>query len=110
MDLHKIAEKSDQRLSKRFGYNVADIDRNLSLLLHGNSVEVGKRTACGKTDATAYSYREWEVLIKKMQSCGYVISITPVKHKNAYATLNGGFWSSEIYEIQADPNPPAVSP
>ena len=109
MDLHKIAEKSDARLSKRLGYDVETIERNLSLLLHGNSVEVGKRTSCGKTDATVYLYREWVSLVKKMQSCGYSISITPVKHKNAYATSKGGFWSSEIYEIQADPQPPAGS-
>lgn len=110
MDLYKIAEKSDKRLSKRFGYDVKDIERDLSRLLHGNLVEVGKRTACGKTDATAYSYREWVSLIKKMQSCGYSISITPVKHKNAYATSKGGFWSSEVYEIQADPQSPRRCP
>ena len=110
MDLHKIAEKADQRLSKRFNYAVTDIERDLSRLLHGNSVEVGKRTSCGKTDATVYSYREWISIIKKIQSCGYSISIAPVKHKNAYATSKGGFWSSEIYEIQADPQPPAGSP
>lgn len=103
MDLCKIAQKADERLSKRFGYRVSDTETNLMHLLHGLKVEVGRRNSCGKTDPTMYVHREWLALVKKMQLAGYVISVEPVKHKNSYATIAGGFWASEIYEVQQDP-------
>ena len=73
MDLHKIAEKSDARLSKRLGYDVETIERNLSLLLHGNSVEVGKRTSCGRlTQQSTYIVSGF--LLSKKCSLAHTIS------------------------------------
>jgi len=102
-DICKFAEKCDERLSKRFGYQFTSISRDALMLLHGNSVEVGARRSCGKTDQTAHIYSEWMKLVSLMKKIGFKIKEERVKHKNSYATLGGGFWESTIFSVEADP-------
>ena len=108
-DLCKFAENCDERLSKRFKYTFTDISRDAIRLLHGNSVEVGARRSCGKTDSTAYIFSEWMKLILLMKKHGFKIKEERVMHKNEYATLHGGFWESTVFSIESD-SPPAGSP
>lgn len=97
--LRDLARKCDERLSVRAGYNTHDTFNALdSLLVHG-SVEVGYRQACGTTDPTQHTYREWVKVLKAAAKAGLVVAVAPVKHGNAWATKCGGFWSSSVYTI-----------
>lgn len=102
--LRVIAEKSDAALSKRAGYKTTDISTALHSLLKHGCVEVGYRQSCGKTDPTAYMYREWAKLLKAAEKGGLRIAVDPVKHGNSWATKSGGFWSSAIYALPKTPN------
>lgn len=102
--LRVVAEKSDEALSKRAGYEKTDISTALHSLITRGRVEVGYRQACGKTDPTLFAYREWAKLLKAAEKNGLRIAVEPVKHGNAYATSKGGFWSSAIYTLPLTPN------
>jgi hypothetical protein len=69
-------------------------------LLAGRAVEVGYRSTCGSKDNTHKEYEIFYKLIKSLRSQGVSIRETPVKHGNAYATNNGGFWNSTIFEVE----------
>ena len=97
--LFAIAKKSDEALSCRLGYETTAISTALTHLIERGCVEVGYRSSCGRTDPTAYIYREWQKILKAAQKAGLGISAAPVKHGNAYATSKGGFWSSSVYSL-----------
>ncbi len=101
--LHAMAAKSDAALSKRAGYETTGISTALHSLLKHGRVEVGYRQSCGKTDPTAYMYREWVKLLKAAEKSGLRIAVEPVKHGNSWATKSGGFWSSAIYALPETP-------
>lgn len=95
-------EKSDVRLSKRTssGWNGKQIFSYVEVLDMTGRVEVGYRACCGCTHFTSYVYDEWKKICKRLIADGNDISTESVKHKNAYATINGGFWNSEIYRVK----------
>lgn len=97
--LTDLSIKSDERLSKRYGYACSNTATALHTLFLKGSVEVGYRQSCGRTDPTTYIYREWVKIIKAVEKAGILVRVDPVKHGNAYATMKGGFWSSAIYSI-----------
>lgn len=69
-------------------------------LLERGRVEVGGRASCGGApDATWILFTAWTDVVQKANSLGISISITPVKHGNAWATKARGFWQSNIYEL-----------
>lgn len=67
-------------------------------------VEVGGRSTCGagKVDPTWKFFTSWNEVVKKANSMGFDILIERVKHENRWATINGGFWHSNIYRIAAN--------
>lgn len=69
-------------------------------LIQGASVEVGYRSTCGTTHSTLKNFRVFKAFIKALRAQKIEVSETPVSNKNAYATINGGFWNSYIFEIQ----------
>ena len=95
--LIQIAKKSDAKLAKRLGYHVSYTEEAFRVLRMTGRVEVGARRACGRTDPSAHIAAEWVAWVKAARKAGAEISEEPVKHRNAYATLAGGFWSSVIY-------------
>lgn len=95
-----IIEKSDNKLNKILGWQDDPIRHFVDVLDIKKEVEVGFRSCSGSTDKTQIIYREWVSFIKKLKKNGIKISEESIKHKNAYATNNGGFWNSSIYRIQ----------
>ncbi|MDW3683056.1 hypothetical protein RA280_15125 [Cupriavidus sp. CV2] len=72
-------------------------------LLLRKRIEVGGRSSCGgPVDPTWRLFTSWNEVIKKANSVGLAIQITPVKHGNKSPTMAGGFWYSNIYEIGID--------
>lgn len=68
-------------------------------------VEVGGRASCGSScDPTWAFFTAWNEIIKKAQSLGHVIEVTPVKHANKSPTMAGGFWNSNIYRLPHGPD------
>lgn len=77
-----------------------DVKELLIELVAKNKIEVGYRQACGSgKHNTQKLYDKFDKSILKLQNKGYLISKESVKHKNAYATNNGGFWNSYIYRL-----------
>lgn len=68
-------------------------------LIAGKAVEVGYRATCGCTDQTLKDYRVFQKFIAALRYEGIEVRETLVKHGNGYATNNGGFWNSYIFEI-----------
>jgi hypothetical protein len=92
----KLTKRSKAWMIKLQGTMLAD---SAEQLIAGKSVEVGYRATCGCTDQTLKDYRVFQKFIAAMRSQGINVSETPVKHSNRYATNNGGFWNSYIFEI-----------
>ena len=69
-------------------------------LIEGKSVDVGYRATCGCTDKTRKDYNIFMKFIAAIKSQGIIVTQNPVKHGNAYATNNGGFWISYIFNIE----------
>ena len=68
-------------------------------LVEGEAVEVGYRSCCGVTHQTMKEFEMFRKLLKALKSQGVDVQETPVIHKNSYATSNGGFWNSFIFEV-----------
>jgi hypothetical protein len=92
-------ESIDNKINSWYGYDNNEMKRLIESLRRDGYVEVGWRTQCGSTDRTQKVYREWCKVIKMLSKDGIRLSEESVKHKNAYATNNGGFWNSIIYKI-----------
>lgn len=90
--------KKDILLDKRNGWDAKNLMK-YAVALTAGQVEVGWRETCGTTDMTMHTYREWVKVVSKLKKDGFVISEERVKHKNAYASNNGGFWNSIIYKV-----------
>lgn len=92
-------------LSKRSGGWVkkllkTQLKQEVERLMKGESVEVGYRSSCGGCkDQTMKDFELFSKLLKALKAQGIIVNTTTVKHKNAYASNNGGFWHSYIYEI-----------
>ena len=93
-------EGRDARINARFGYQSDTLARWYELLCKQGEVEVGWRECCGARSVTAYAYTEWRKVIKRLERAhGIKVTVERVKHKNAYASNNGGFWNSEIFRL-----------
>lgn len=92
--------KQDAALNKKLGWTRDSLTELMQTLTKTGRVEVGWRESCGTTDATMHTYRAWVKLIPKLHKDGLVLTEERVKHKNAYATNNGGFWNSIIYRLE----------
>lgn len=90
----------DAKLNARAGWGANHLAGHLHLLTEFGRVEVGWRSSCGSTDQTAHIKRAWDRVVAALGKDGFRISVTPVKHGNAYATCKGGFWNSNIYEMR----------
>lgn len=90
---------ADQRVNKIVGYEANSISDWVNKLIALEEVEVGYRARCGSAHSTHKAYREFLKIIKIMEKEGCVVLQQPVKHKNAYATINGGFWNSSIFKL-----------
>lgn len=97
--IRDFASKQDFLLNKKAGYDANDLRANLHLLTSQGRVEVGWRETCSSTDRTAHIHRAWQKVISKIEKEGISVHREPVKHKNAYASNNGGFWQSIIYSV-----------
>lgn len=92
--------KADARINARFGYQSDTLARWYELLCRQGEVEVGWRQCCGTRSVTAYAYQEWCRVVKRVERAkGIKVAVERVKHKNAYASNNGGFWNSEIFRL-----------
>lgn len=92
--------KEDTKLNKLVGWNANNIWDYFTKLIELGEVEVGYRSSCGRTDATMKTYESWLKFLKKFRQTGAIIEETSVKHGNAYATNNGGFWNSTIFTMK----------
>lgn len=91
--------KADAKLNAALGYNSNELAYWYGTLLKTGSVEVGWRECCGTRHSTAKARAEWLNIVKKLSRTGTKFDVQRVKHKNRYATINGGFWNSEIFTI-----------
>ena len=69
-------------------------------LLDGQAVEIGYRSSCSTTHSTMKTFEIFRNFLKALKAQGIEITETPVKHGNAYAGNNDGFWNSYIFEIK----------
>ena len=95
--------KEDEALNRRAGYTANELDYLIRTLQRNGRIEVGWRECCGKTDFTMHVHRAWCKVVKKIAKAGIVLTEERVKHKNAYATDHGGFWSSTVYTAPGAP-------
>ena len=78
-----------------------DLISFLNILHRDGEVEVGWRQTCGKgVEKTRLIFEAWNKVVKLLKKDGYLITEEPQQHKNAYATINGGFWQSTIYKLK----------
>ncbi|GEM_PF-2551938 len=96
---------ADQKINAKLGYQSNSLAGWYSTLTKTGSVEVGWRECCGSTHITMIIRREWVKVTKKMERAGMRLLVERVKHGNAYATNNGGFWQSEIFKLSPGVNP-----
>ena len=68
-------------------------------LIEGDSIEVGYRSTCGCVDQTMKDFEIFRKFLKALSAQGFTVEETSVKHKNSYATNNGGFWNSCIFKV-----------
>lgn len=98
------------KMSKKTKALVCKIDQKLKFNRFGQiterlfadyQIEIGYRLQCGtgKTDETVIEYRLWLKILRSLRNDGFVIIAKSVKHKNSWATNNGGFWNSTIYRL-----------
>lgn len=92
--------KEDIKLNKLYGWNTNQIKGYFKKLNDFGEVEVGFRSSCGVTDNTMKVYSVWLKIIKRFRQTGAVVTETRVKHRNAYASNNGGFWNSTIFTLK----------
>jgi hypothetical protein len=93
----ELSKRSESWLEKLKNTSLTD---EAQALLSGKAVEVGYRATCGSTHKTMKDYEVFKKFIKALKAQGLEVSEMPVKHGNAYATNNGGFWNSYIFEIE----------
>ena len=93
----ELSKRSGLWLEKLKNTNLAD---EAQALLNGKPVEVGYRATCGSTHKTMKDYDVFKKFIKALKAQDEEVSERLVKHGNAYATNNGGFWNSYIFEIE----------
>lgn len=101
----KIQDKirqADLRMNKIQGWESNDVSSAINNLMHHGSFEVGYRSQCGSTHKSQKTYNEIVRIIALLRKEGFEISEESVKHKNAYATNNGGFWNSTIFTIKTN--------
>lgn len=91
---------ADKRLNLLVGYEANNIKNYIDSFIKNGSIEVGYRSSCGTTHSTMKTFSEFYKVIKMLRKEGLEITEESVKHKNAYATNNGGFWNSTIFKIQ----------
>ena len=66
-------------------------------------VEVGGRASCGPAKNPTWAFfTAWNEIVRKAQSLGFYIDVTPVKHANKSPTMAGGFWNSNIYKLNVE--------
>jgi hypothetical protein len=98
--IRAYAEKQDTLLHRHPMYLGELITGYLNTLIAKGSVEVGYRESCGPTHITLHTHRAWTKVVSRLRKSGFVIREENVKHKNRYATNNGGFWRSIIYTLE----------
>ena len=92
-------EAADAKINAKLGYPSNTLAAWWTTLTKTGSVEVGWRECCGSTHMTAKHRAEWLKIVKKLERAGVRLLVERVKHKNGYATNNGGFWNSEIFRL-----------
>jgi len=93
---------ADQKLNVLVGYNANNLTTSFNILFKYGSVELGYRSQCGATHSTMKTYREFCKILKLLKKDGFNFEEENVKHGNAYATNNGGFWNSTIFKLIKD--------
>ncbi len=94
-----LAAKLDAKLNAIQGYAANSLQGWLSTLLTRGWVEVGCRESCSSTHITMKIWREWVRVVARLKRDGWAVSEEAVKHGNAYAGNNGGFWNSTIFSV-----------
>lgn len=90
------AEESEQII---YGYSSNQIKRDFHKLINGESVEVGYRAGCGRTDRTHKIFKEWLKIVKSLRKDGFIIEEKNIIHANKSPTMAQGYWNSIIYLI-----------
>lgn len=96
----KYIKQQDERLDRGWHVPSKDLERYARNLIEFGMVEVGHRACCGSTHRTQKTHDAWIRVLKKIRKDGFVVKEEVQKHKNAYATNNGGFWNSTIYSTE----------
>ena len=100
--LQKYIATREKRLSDEPGPDVL-MPVFKKLLSHGR-IEVGGISTCGKyVDPSWRQFTAWNEIVTKAQKLGFKITVTRVQHKNKSPTTCGGWWESNIYEIEKTP-------
>ena len=98
--LLKFIATRDQRIAKTQPWSPTPLQDAFTALVSRGYVKVGGRASCGGTvDPTWTEFTLWNEVVRKAQSLGYEIEVTPVKHGNGWATKCGGFWDENEYRI-----------
>jgi hypothetical protein len=92
-------EAADQKMNEVQGYEANSISNYVNTLLQQGKVEVGYRAQCGATHSTQKVFRQFLKIVKLLQAEGFKVYQENVTHKNAYATNNGGFWNSIVFNL-----------
>lgn len=90
---------ADNKLNLLHGWESNSIQTYIDDFFKNSQVEIGYRAQCGSTHLTQKIYNEFVKITYKLKKEGYSIDQENVKHKNAYATLNQGFWNSTIFRL-----------
>lgn len=103
----KISEKTNSIVGKAkeseqiiYGYPSNQIKGDFHKLINGESVEVGYRAGCGRTDRTHKVFKEWLKIIKSLRKDGFIVEEKNIIHPNKSPTMAQGFWNSVIYSIK----------
>lgn len=98
-DILSKIRRADERQNKIQGWESNNIIGDITKLFEYGFVEVGYRAQCGSIHKSQKSFSEFSKIIKALEKKGVKIEIEIQKHKNAYATNNGGFWNSSVFKI-----------
>lgn len=91
----------ERRVANAYGYPSGALRDNFRRLVAGQTVRVGGRATCGaRIDPTWVELCAWKEIVRKARALGLVITETPIKHGNGWATKAGGFWDENDYTLE----------
>jgi len=98
-NIDKAITAADARLNKISSIYKTEVRDLVQELVGKGVVTTGYRTSCGRADNTLKRHREFVKVLGMLKKQGFHITEKSFTEKNAYASINGGFWNTKIYTI-----------